>query len=103
MNKTSHGATTPSTSDGHAPLAVPPPANASLANGTTTNCGRWHEAAADESCVAICVQNSITHELFVQVNPSLNAKDCTRSLQVRKTYYAGLMYFWNKPIEDDEL
>ncbi|KAF7180792.1 hypothetical protein CNMCM7691_010083 [Aspergillus felis] len=102
-SQTGRGATTPSTSDGYAPLAVPPPANASLADGTATKCGRWHEAAADDSCAAICVQNSITHDLFVQVNPSLNAKDCTGSLQVGKTYYAGPWFFWYEPDEDDEL
>ncbi|KAF7158664.1 hypothetical protein CNMCM6106_005454 [Aspergillus hiratsukae] len=101
-DKTGGGATTPSTSDGHVPNAVPPPANAILANGTTTSCGRWHEATADESCVAICVQNTITHDLFVEVNPSLDPLDCTGSLQVGKTYCTGPTYTWNAPPIEDE-
>jgi LysM repeat protein len=101
-DKTGRGSTTPSTSDGHVPNAVPPPANAILANGTTTNCGRWHEATPDESCVAICVQDSITHDLFVEVNPSLDPVDCTGSLQVGKTYCTGPTYTWNAPPIEDE-
>ncbi|RLL97668.1 hypothetical protein CFD26_105896 [Aspergillus turcosus] len=101
-DKTGGGATTPSTSDGHVPNAVPPPANAILANGTTSSCGRWHEATADESCVAICVQNTITHDLFVEVNPSLDPLDCTGSLQVGKTYCTGPTYTWNAPPIEDE-
>ncbi|KAL5042121.1 hypothetical protein BDW71DRAFT_217250 [Aspergillus fruticulosus] len=99
-NKTGTG-TTPVTSDGHVYGIVAPPENATLAEGTTTNCGRWHQAAEDESCVTICLQDMITHDLFVQVNPSLDQSDCTASLQVGKTYCTGPTYSWEEPLEEN--
>lgn len=93
--------TTPKPSNGYVYLAEPPPDDAVLANGTTENCGKWHEAGGEDSCVAICVQHGITHDLFIQVNPSLNESDCTGGLQVGRTYCAGPTYFWDEVFEDD--
>ncbi|KAJ0413544.1 hypothetical protein BJY00DRAFT_319698 [Aspergillus carlsbadensis] len=87
--------TTPSPSAGYADTTVPPPADANVAEGTTMHCGRWHEARDGESCVAICLQGSITHDLFVAVNPSLDLNDCAASLQVGRTYCTGPMRFWD--------
>ncbi|CAG8905451.1 unnamed protein product [Penicillium egyptiacum] len=89
------GSTTPSKANGYTEVYVAPPTNATLAEGTTRNCGRWHEAAANETCVGICAQESITHALFVVVNPSLDDSRCSESLQVGKTYCAGPLYMWN--------
>ncbi|CAG8040084.1 unnamed protein product [Penicillium olsonii] len=89
------GSTTPSISNGYVPIYLAPPANASLAQDTTPNCGRWHEAAAGETCVGICGQEGITHDLFVTVNPSLDSTHCSDSLQTGKTYCAGPLYTWN--------
>lgn len=91
--------TTPSTSDGHVWLMIPPPDNATVAEGTTTMCGRWHEARVGESCVAICLQNMITHALFVEVNPSLDSVDCSTSLTVGETYCTGPTYDWDMVVE----
>ncbi|EPS32683.1 putative exo-beta-1,3-glucanase [Penicillium oxalicum 114-2] len=87
--------TTPTKANGYVYNYVAPPSNASLAEGTTQNCGRWHEAVANETCVGICGLESITHGLFVMVNPSLNSTHCSESLQIGKTYCAGPMYTWN--------
>ncbi|KAL4875747.1 pectate lyase superfamily protein-domain-containing protein [Aspergillus karnatakaensis] len=101
-NKPGGGAATPHPSNGYAPVAVRPPANATLAEGTTINCGRWHESAADESCVAICMQHGITHDLFVEVNPSLDAGQCTGSLRDGLTYCVGPTQSWDIPVDDEE-
>ncbi|KAL5048229.1 hypothetical protein BDW71DRAFT_205766 [Aspergillus fruticulosus] len=93
--------TVPSTSNGYINDVVLPPTNATVAEGTTMNCGRWHEALDSESCVAICLQDSITHDLFVAVNPSLDSDDCTASLQVGKTYCTGPAYTWDEPIDEN--
>jgi hypothetical protein len=93
--------TAPSTSNGYINDVVLPPTNATVAEGTTMNCGRWHEAVDGESCVAICLQDSITHDLFVAVNPSLDSDDCTASLQVGKTYCTGPAYTWDEPVDEN--
>ncbi|KAL4756108.1 pectate lyase superfamily protein-domain-containing protein [Aspergillus foveolatus] len=94
--------TAPSPSNGYADAIVAPPADASVAEETTMNCGRWHEAQDSESCVAICLQGSITHDLFVAVNPSLDPDDCAASLQVGKTYCTGPIEFWDA-LDDEEV
>ncbi|KAL6229168.1 hypothetical protein BDW75DRAFT_245974 [Aspergillus navahoensis] len=81
--------TAPSTSNGYINNVVLPPTNATVAEGTTMNCGRWHEA------------DSITHDLFVAVNPSLDSDDCTASLQVGKTYCTGPAYTWDEPVDEN--
>ncbi|KAL3476570.1 hypothetical protein BJX99DRAFT_227652 [Aspergillus californicus] len=101
-NKTGGGATTPFPSNGYAPVAVLPPVNATLAAGTTENCGIWHEAAAGESCVVICMQGMITHDLSVEVNPSLDTQDCTGSLQIGLTYCVGPTQSWDVPFIDED-
>ncbi|KAH1913088.1 hypothetical protein KXW47_005990, partial [Aspergillus fumigatus] len=67
--------TTPSFSDGYVYATTLPPTNATIAEGSTTNCGRWHEARENETCAAICVEEGITSPLFLAVNPSLNPVD----------------------------
>jgi hypothetical protein len=89
------GSTTPSKSNGYSDAWAAPPTNATVAEGTTLNCGRWHEAAANETCVGICAKESITHALFVAVNPSLDDVRCSETLQTGKTYCAGPLYLWN--------
>ncbi|KAJ5978071.1 hypothetical protein N7501_001413 [Penicillium viridicatum] len=89
------GSTTPSKSNRYSDAWAAPPTNATVPEGTTLNCGRWHEAAANETCVGICAQESITHALFVAVNPSLDDVRCSETLQTGKTYCAGPLYLWN--------
>ncbi|KAJ5142746.1 uncharacterized protein N7515_001533 [Penicillium bovifimosum] len=95
-NSANDGSTTPSPSDVYVYNAVPPPSNATLAEGTTQNCGKWHEAMTGDSCVGICGQYGITHAVFVMVNPSLDSTHCSNTLQAGKTYCAGPTYSWNQ-------
>ncbi|KAL6234792.1 hypothetical protein BDW75DRAFT_230891 [Aspergillus navahoensis] len=90
------GSTGPSGSDGYVYSPVAPPVNATLAAGTTENCGKWHEAATGDSCVGICGRYSITHAVFVMVNPLLDSASCSSSLQAGKTYCVGPTYTWNQ-------
>jgi hypothetical protein len=90
------GSTTPSPSTGYVYDMVAPPSNATLAEGTTLNCGVWYEAKTGDSCVSICGENSITHAVFVLVNPSLDSTDCSKTLQTGKTYCAGPTYTWDQ-------
>ncbi|KAL4962958.1 pectin lyase-like protein [Aspergillus stella-maris] len=74
---------------------VEPPENATVAEGTTRRCGRWHTAAEEESCAAICTQESITSNLFLTVNPSLDRADCSGSVVSGLTYCTGPLRGWN--------
>jgi hypothetical protein len=80
---------TPGKANGYTEVYAAPPANATLAEGTTVNGGRWHKASNNETCVGICAQESISHALFVAVNPSLNDSQCSEKLQAVMTYCAG--------------
>ncbi|GFF63309.1 pectin lyase-like protein [Aspergillus lentulus] len=77
-------------STGYLQSIVPPPSNVTVANGTTLRCGRWHVAVDGDSCPSICIQESITADLFLEVNPSLSSGlDCTGSLVRGSAYCVG--------------
>jgi hypothetical protein len=77
---------------------VAPPSNATVADGTTLRCGKWHVAAEGESCPAICLQEHITSRLFLQANPSLDSADCTGSLNPGYAYCVGPNPAWENPL-----
>lgn len=81
-------------STGYMPYVISPGANATLANGTTTYCGKWHTAQSGDTCASICVQESITSSLFLQVNPSLSGDDCSSKLLNGTSYCVGPIYEW---------
>lgn len=96
---TGSGGVAPVGSDGYVYNIVAPLSNATLATGTTKNCGRWHEAKTGDGCVSICGRYSITHAVFTMVNPSLDSATCSNSLQAGKTYCVGPTYTWNQTSE----
>ncbi|KAL4995766.1 hypothetical protein BDV10DRAFT_187720 [Aspergillus recurvatus] len=89
---------------GYATTVTQPPANATVAEGTTRGCGRWYTViSAGETCVEICTQTGITADLFRDVSPSLtgsSTEDCTGLLQEGLTYCVGPVWGWN--IEDED-
>ncbi|KAJ0422706.1 hypothetical protein BJY00DRAFT_64932 [Aspergillus carlsbadensis] len=76
---------------------VEPPENATVAEGTTLRCGKWHTAREGETCPAICVHAGITHPLFVAVNPSLGSDSvaCSGSVVPGLTYCTAPLRGWN--------
>jgi hypothetical protein len=48
----------PGESSGYSESIVNPPSNATVADGTTLKCGKWHVAVHGESCAQICLQES---------------------------------------------
>lgn len=87
---------TPSTDrgDGYMPSPVAPPEGADVAEGTTTNCGKWHTVEAGDTCSTICLQSGITIRLYA-VNPSLDSEGCTLSLHPGTAICVGPTYTWN--------
>lgn len=85
----------PGASTGYSDLLVAPPSNATVAEGTTLKCGKWHVAAKDETCTQICVQESLTSRLFTTVNPSLSTSNCSASLVVGNAYCVGPNSGWS--------
>lgn len=83
---------------GYGNYPVEPPENATVADGTTLRCGRWATATDGDTCSEICVRNTITSALFLEVNPSLNPKNCTGSLVSGLTYCTAPMRGWNYTI-----
>lgn len=84
--------------DGHSRVRYPAPEGATVAEGTTTACGKWHVVAEDDLCVKICLANYIDTELFHETNPSLDAGDaCDASLKVATALCVGPIYGWQDP------
>ncbi|KXH65404.1 hypothetical protein CNYM01_08974 [Colletotrichum nymphaeae SA-01] len=85
--------------DGYTRTAIPPPADAKVAPGTTLLCGKWHVVSAGrDTCSRICVQAGIEASLFRRVNPSLAGlagEACTRALRVQSALCVGPTYSWN--------
>ena len=83
---------------GFAAAAVPPPQGVPVAAGTTLGCGRWHVVSApgaeEETCSAICLREGMPFNLFLSVNPSLRADDCTASLKARTALCVLPTYDW---------
>lgn len=72
-----------------------PPANSTVAPGTTTKCGRWYSATADDLCVQICLKFEISAKLFKAANPSL-VTDCDNNLVAGDAYCVGPVPHWNE-------
>lgn len=87
----------PGVHTGYVEGIVAPPSNATVADGTTLRCGKWH-VAEGESCPAICIQEYITAALFLKANPSLNSADCTGSLVPGHAYCVGPNPGWKNPL-----
>ncbi|KAK4870959.1 hypothetical protein LT330_000196 [Penicillium expansum] len=84
----------PGSDTGFTDQDIAPPANSTVANGTTMSCGRWHVARDQDTCTAICVQGGIEFSLFLAVNPSLSADSCTTELQMGAAYCTGPTQGW---------
>ncbi|GKT46029.1 putative glucan endo-1,3-beta-glucosidase btgC [Colletotrichum spaethianum] len=81
---------------GYTSFPIDPPNNATIAEGTTTKCGRWHVSAEGDSCATICLSSDINIALFIAANPSLGSEysECTSSLVLGNAYCSGPTYDW---------
>jgi hypothetical protein len=70
---------------GYAADIVDPPTGADVAPYTTTNCGQWY-TAGDFTCEQIALGYVVSAEQFLAYNPSLDAANCTASIQEGLTY-----------------
>ncbi|KAJ5552813.1 pectin lyase-like protein [Penicillium frequentans] len=86
-------------SSGYGTYIVPPPENATVAAGSTEHCGKWHTAVTGNSCAQICIENKITSNLFLAVNPSLQSSNCTELLVSGNAYCTRPMRGWNYTVE----
>jgi hypothetical protein len=94
---------TPVPADGHTTTKVAPPEGATVAEGTTIECGKWHVVVGGDFCVTICLANVIDTALFHEVNPSLAAEDrCDASLKEGTALCVGPTYNWKNPPEAAE-
>ncbi|KAF2731447.1 hypothetical protein EJ04DRAFT_579087 [Polyplosphaeria fusca] len=85
----------PGLGDGYTRTAIPPPSGATVAQGTTLNCGKWYVVKGGDTCSAICIQGGITASLFRQVNPSLEKGNCDSALRPQTAVCVGPTYSWN--------
>lgn len=79
--------------------AVDPPSNATVADGTTLKCGKWHVAKQGETCPIICLGESITSSLFLAANPSLSKSNCSLDLVKGNAYCVGPTKDWASSVE----
>lgn len=73
--------------DGYADTLVDPPANGTVADGTTAKCGEYIQAQDGVGCSSMIATNAVPMNLFLEANPSLGtAAECTANLQVGVWY-----------------
>lgn len=96
--------TTPDTGSDYTTYAVDPPGNASVALGTSTECGRWHVAESDDTCATICMSADINIDLLLSANPSLNVESagCAANVFEGVAYCTGPTYEWADSQGDGE-
>ncbi|EEP79928.1 hypothetical protein UREG_04770 [Uncinocarpus reesii 1704] len=80
---------------GYTRRTVAPPVNATVAAGTTMECGKWYTIVEGDTCAAVCTAQLIPAHLFWEVNPSLSTTACDPSLMVGTTYCVGPVYNWD--------
>ena len=86
----------PGTNTGYSERAIPPPANSTVADGTTMKCGKRRTVTETDTCPWICVEASIPSKLFLEVNPSLSKETCDQDLVIGLTYCVSPQYGWNQ-------
>ncbi|KAL3473173.1 pectate lyase superfamily protein-domain-containing protein [Aspergillus californicus] len=80
---------------------IDPPADAVVAPNTTTNCGLWYTATDSLTCEQITTKYAVSADQFIAYNPSLEAANCTASLQEGLTYCALATLGWDYDEEDN--
>ena len=82
--------------DGYSDTIVDPPAGAALALGTTKNCGLYYVAKPKDTCVVIVTNSHTPSDVFIEVNPSLEAADtCDDRLKAGSAYCLSPVHGWN--------
>jgi hypothetical protein len=89
----------PAATDGYTKAPTLPPQEATVAPGTTLQCGKWHVVESADTCSVICVQNRITAQLFRQVNPSLR-ENFDASLKPQTAVCVAPTYLWNSTLHE---
>lgn len=79
----------------YAQEVIAPPADFTVAPGTTMKCGRWYASTGDVACFIVCLISGITENLFVQVNPSV-PNNCDHNLLGDGAYCVGPVRDWNE-------
>ncbi|KAF5000824.1 hypothetical protein FGRMN_1432 [Fusarium graminum] len=70
-----------SSGNGPAVFRTDPPTDSKVAEGTTMMCGGWHAVVKGDTCTGICKEDDICEdELMFAINPSLDKRDCDKSL-----------------------
>ncbi|KAJ4230740.1 hypothetical protein NW757_013954 [Fusarium falciforme] len=89
---------TPHPSSDYTAFPVNPPNNATAAQDTTTQCGRWHVTEEGDTCASICMSTGIHISLLLAANPSLGKEflECSAKLVVERAYCTGPTYDWVK-------
>ncbi|KAL2809321.1 glycoside hydrolase superfamily [Aspergillus granulosus] len=77
------------------------PADAVVAPNTTINCGLWYTATDSLTCEQITMKYLVSADQFIAYNPSLDAGNCTASLQEGLTYCALATWGWDYDEEDN--
>jgi len=75
-----------------------PPEGATVAQGTTIQCGKWHVAAGDDTCSSIAFSSGTTIGVFMEVNLSLGTVvvSCTGHLVQGIAYCALPFVAWDQ-------
>lgn len=89
--------TIPSPMGGYSPDRTLAPENATLADGTTTNCGVWKIADTDDTCVSLALYGKTSIDILMTVNPSLgtNTTSCGSLIVPDLVYCTSPWVAWN--------
>lgn len=87
---------TPHPGSDYTAFPIDPPNNSTVAEDSTTKCGRWYVTEKGDSCSTICMSAGIHISLLLAANPSLG-KDlakCSENLVPERAYCTGPTYEW---------
>jgi LysM repeat protein len=83
--------------DGYADQRVDPPAGGTVAQGTTKKCGQYYQAKPGDDCAKTLARETVSMDLFIQINPSLvSAASCTSKLLASIYYCLRPLRYWNE-------
>ncbi|OBT80414.1 hypothetical protein VF21_00738 [Pseudogymnoascus sp. 05NY08] len=90
--------TIPADAPGYSHFISDPPIGATVAAGTTLNCGTWRVAVSGDTCSTIAFTSGTTITIFLEVNPSLGTEiaKCTDKLVEGDAYCALPFVVWDE-------
>lgn len=91
----SSGTSSAGAGDDSIAMVVDPPAGATVATGTTTDCVAWYVNDGSLTCTQICLNYGVAINLFTAASPALNKTTCDGDLVLGDAYCLDPITGWD--------